>query len=157
MRRRTFVKTTGLGVVTICTCEPGMNSCSLFTGISHTSVAPEGSIRFSDYQVVLDLELIPELNNSGGSVKFEMPQSEEDPLKVLVINSGENGLQAFENRCTHGGREIEYRSDESILRCVSFGHSKYDLSGQVTGGPAPAPLKKFKVSQTEDKLIIDLV
>lgn len=157
MKRRTFIKTTGLGAATVCTCGLSMNSCSMFSGISHTPIAPEESIQLSEYEVILDLTLIPELDKSGGSVKFEITQDPDDPLKVLVINSGEDGLMAYENRCTHGGREIEYMSDDGILRCVSFGHSKYDLDGKVQGGPAPAPLRKFKVNQTDDKLIINLI
>jgi len=156
MKRRTFIKTTGLGTVTVCTCGLGMNSCSMFSGISDTPVAPEESIMFSDNQVTLNLTLIPELKNSGGSVKFEVKQDVENPLKFLVINTGNNGLMVYENRCTHGAREIEYRSDDGILQCVSFGHSKYNLDGQVTGGPAPSPIRKFTVNHTDDKLIINL-
>jgi len=157
MKRRTFIRTTGLGTATVCTCGLVVDSCTMISGISHTPVAPEESIQLSEYEVTLDLKLIPELNKSGGSVKFEITQYEEEPLKILVINSGEDGLMAYANRCTHGGREIEYRAEDGILQCVSFGHSKYDLNGQVKGGPAPAPLKKFKMNQIDNKLIINLV
>jgi len=129
----------------------------MFTGVSDTPVAPEESIMFSDNQIILDLQLIPEFNKPGGSVKFEIAQDLNKPLKVLVINSMENGFQAYENRCTHGGREIEYEGEDNILQCVSFGHSKYDLNGQVIRGPAPSPLRKFNVNHTDDQLIITQV
>ncbi|KPK85631.1 MAG: hypothetical protein AMS27_06715 [Bacteroides sp. SM23_62_1] len=127
----------------------------MFSGVSKTPVAPEGSVHYSENQVTLDLKLITDLNEPGGSVKFEITQYGEI-VKILVINSEEDGFQAYENKCTHGEREIEYRSEDKILRCVSFGHSKYDLDGRVTEGPAPAPIKKFFVNHQDDNLIISL-
>ena len=157
MKRRTFIKTTGLGAATVCTCGLSMNSCSMFSGISDTPAAPEESILFSENQVTLNLALIPELENAGGSVKFELKEYDEDPLKILVVNAENHGLMAYENRCSHGGREIEYQDEGGILQCVSFGHSKYDLNGRVTGGPAPLPIRKFNVIHTDNTLIINLV
>ncbi len=156
MKRRTFITKTGAVAAAACTCGIGMNSCSMITGISNTSEASQDSFQIEGQQIVLDLEKIPELAETGSSVKLRHDQEPDEPLKVLIIKTGENEYLAFENRCTHAGREIAYDPDLERLRCVSFSHSKYDIQGGVTDGPAHGPLKVYQTSIAGKNLVIDI-
>ncbi len=100
---------------------------------------------------MIDVARVPALAVVGGSAKLIVPGSD---LKVCVVRSGDAQFDAFINRCAHAGRELEYRHDEKKLRCVSFGHSEYDLGGRKLGGPATGNLMKLAVTRTGDSLII---
>jgi Rieske Fe-S protein len=156
MKRREFIKTTGAGLVIGCTCGAGINSCTMFSGISNTPVAPADSYHISPENVLeINLSKLPELSNKGGSVKLTInPDGQEK--KLLVFNTGRNKYKTFLNSCTHGGQELEYKHNKNIVQCVSFGHSKYDLQGNVLSGPAPEPVLIFETTTKNGQLHIQL-
>ncbi len=75
---------------------------------------------------------------------------------MCIVRSGDDRFDAFINRCTHRGKELEYRHDERRLRCVSFGHSEFDLEGRKLSGPARENLTKLAVTRSGDALEIAL-
>lgn len=60
-----------------------------------------------------------------------------DAAGVFVLRDA-NGLRALSGTCTHLGCTVRAEDPGGYL-CPCHG-SRYDDSGQVTGGPAPAPL-----------------
>jgi cytochrome b6-f complex iron-sulfur subunit len=67
-----------------------------------------------------------------------------DTKRICVVREG-NKLAAISTTCTHLGC-IVAPSDTGFL-CPCHG-SRYDVDGNVTGGPAPKPLAWYKVSLT---------
>jgi nitrite reductase/ring-hydroxylating ferredoxin subunit len=128
----------------------------MFTGVSAIHEAPAESIVSRNTEIVLDAQLIPELTEPGGSIKFTVMQSPLTPLKIQVsrLNNGE--LIAYRNHCAHGGRELEYISKKNIIRCVSMGHSKYSLEGKPIGH-SNGPITIYPVRREEKKLRIRIV
>ncbi|MFW5656473.1 MAG: ubiquinol-cytochrome c reductase iron-sulfur subunit [Bacteroidota bacterium] len=77
-------------------------------------------------------------------------------LKVIVVRKGDGTYLAFADSCSHGGRELNYDVEDEVLKCSSFGHSTYDMSGNVLSGPAPTKLKMFATQQQGEMLHITL-
>jgi len=148
--RRDILKAGGAAL--ICTCAGvGVSACAMVSGTSGMPAVPPEASRVSDSKVVIDLARVPALAVVGGSAKFVPAGSDK---KLLIVRSGDNQFDAFINRCTHAGRELEYRHDEKRLRCVSFGHSEFDLQGRKLGGPAKGDLTKLPITRTGDSLEI---
>lgn len=62
------------------------------------------------------------------------------------------GFSAFSLVCSHLGCTVEIKYKEYVCPCHG---SRYDLSGNVTKGPATSPLSSLPVELTKDgKLII---
>lgn len=74
---------------------------------------------------------------------------------ILVIHTGD-GYRAYSNRCPHMGRKLDMVTDGNKLRCCSFGHSEYDLDGKLLSGPSKESITKYKVSEKDGLLVIDL-
>ncbi len=70
--------------------------------------------------------------------------------KVRLIASDE-GIGALSLVCTHLGCIVRDTGEGFICPCHG---SKFDSNGNVTGGPAPRPLKWLFVSQAPDGTIL---
>ncbi|MFC1558473.1 ubiquinol-cytochrome c reductase iron-sulfur subunit [candidate division KSB1 bacterium] len=152
MDRRDFLKISKTAVV--CTClGAGFNGCKMVSGVSGTASAPDGSFSKKKSNIILDLSKTPVLKVTGGVVKLKL-ENNYDEIKIIVINSGINSYKAFADKCTHMGRELEYYPKEAKLTCVSFGHSQFDLDGNVLKGPASDRLKIYPVKLESNKIII---
>ncbi|MEW6233792.1 MAG: ubiquinol-cytochrome c reductase iron-sulfur subunit [Candidatus Omnitrophota bacterium] len=84
-----------------------------------------------------------------------MPGSEkilsQNNLRVV---STSQGIAAMSLACTHLGCIVQPSQDGYICPCHG---SEFDPNGNVTGGPAPRPLKWIQVSQAADgELIVDM-
>lgn len=138
----------------VCTCGISfINGCKAITGNSDTPLLSRNTYIYSQGTLQLDLTKIPELKRDGGSVKLEMPDRN---LKIIVARTGDHAFVALRDRCSHGGRELEYFHDQSIFRCVSFGHSRFDLEGNVMKGPAKNLLLKYNSILVDDILQISV-
>jgi nitrite reductase/ring-hydroxylating ferredoxin subunit len=155
MKRRQFLKTGS--AVAVCACAGStLSACKMLSGVSDTPIAPPASYRAGGTDVVLDLKKIPSLKTVGGSVKIEIEDRKYDPLKLLVVRVGDGEYKAFLDKCTHGGREMEYAGENKTLTCVSFGHSRFDDGGKVLEGPAEKPLRLFPARVDGDRLVISV-
>jgi cytochrome b6-f complex iron-sulfur subunit len=153
MKRRDFIKT-GAAVGIACTCAATLGSCSAITGTSSTPEAPIDSYTFNNNAIMLDLDKASHLAKVGGSVKMKVSRPNKEELKVIVIRRSEDEYHAFTDKCTHGGRELEYIHNESKLSCVSFGSSKFNLQGKVLSGPAKDDLGIFELNRIDNVLEI---
>lgn len=148
--RRDFLKTSG-GVL-ICACAGGSVSGCAYFGTSNMPTVPANAFRASGNRLVINVAQVPSLAVVGGSAKWVSTSGEE--RKICIVRSGENEFEAYINHCTHGGWELEYKHEEKRLRCVSFGHSEFDLEGHKLGGPAKGNLTKLAVTRIGDSLEI---
>lgn len=106
-----------------------------------------------DGKVRIKLGQVPELSHKGGAVYLK-GQGLDKP--VLVFRTGDDQYLAFENKCSHGGRKIDPVTGESVLRCCSVGHSKFDYEGKHLGGPGKGPLTRYQVDLSEGDLVVTL-
>lgn len=153
MNRNHFLKSGG--ALLVCACgTPLLNGCKAITGNSDTPLLSEKNYQIRQGSIFIDLSLIPELEQDGGAVKLNLSAND---LKMIVARTGPDTFVALHDQCSHGGREIEYKHEESVFRCVSFGHSKYDVDGHVIKGPAKSNLGKFTTILAGKMLEIKLV
>jgi nitrite reductase/ring-hydroxylating ferredoxin subunit len=154
INRRAFL--TAAGGTLACTClgiEVG--GCSMITGTSAVKIAPDRSYRLQDGKLVMMLSKIDALDKPGGAVKLAVSVNQAaDPVKVLVVRPDEATFIAFQDQCTHGKRELNYRHEAKLLECSSFGHSKFDLHGKVLEGPAKGPLLLYSCEKQGDELFV---
>jgi nitrite reductase/ring-hydroxylating ferredoxin subunit len=154
INRRTFL--TAAGGTLACTClgfEVG--GCSMITGTSEVRVAPNRSYRLQAGNLVMTLSKIDALDKPGGAVKLAVSVNPAaDPVKILVVRPDEATFIVFQDRCTHGKRELNYRHEAKLLECSSFGHSKFDLRGKVLEGPAKGPLRLYAYEKHGDELFV---
>lgn len=155
MERRTFLRSGALlttiaasGGITFC-------ACTMVSGVSKMPEAPVDSYAHQGEKLIVDRSKINELKEESGVVKFSINTGERE-LKIIIANIGNGKFRVVENRCTHGDRELDYKHDKETFQCVSFGHSKYDLNGNVIGGPAPKAIKIYDYVLDGSKLIIDI-
>lgn len=152
MKRRDFIKA-GAVTAVVCSCG-GFAGCSAITGTSSTPEILEGSFSFNNDMISIDLSKIQPLSKVGGSAKLKIARKNQEDLKVIILRQTEDEFLVFSDRCTHGGRELEYLHDQEKLTCVSFGSSKFDLKGEVLSGPAKDPLKRFTIAKNNNTLEI---
>jgi cytochrome b6-f complex iron-sulfur subunit len=92
--------------------------------------------------------------------RFEVGLSSDYPLNsrtllpaipaVLIHNN--SGFSALSLVCSHLGCTVEIKPDDYACPCHG---SRYDLSGNVTHGPASSPLPALRVELTKDmKLVV---
>lgn len=67
----------------------------------------------------------------------------------LLIVKGDEGYRALVLNCTHKGGPV--KESEGALRCSLHG-STFDLTGQVTKGPAKEALKSYPTELSGDVL-----
>ena len=156
MNRRSFFSAAGGGFAWACAGSIA-GGCSMVTGTSDVKLAPGESYALEEGRLVLTLARVSALDKPGGAIKLVVAaRPGADPVKVLVVRPDEETLIAFEDRCTHGKRELNYRHQERRLECSSFGHSRFDLRGKVLKGPAGAPLAVFPSAVRDGKLVIEV-
>jgi cytochrome b6-f complex iron-sulfur subunit len=72
---------------------------------------------------------------------------------VILIRTEQNQIRAVSAVCTHLGCIVEYKPDQKNFKCNCHG-SVFDLTGKNIAGPAPAPLKPYRVELKQDEVII---
>ena len=77
--------------------------------------------------------------------------------KVFVVRS-EEGCYAMSSVCTHLGCMVKHAAAKSAPEpffCPCHG-SRFSLTGEVLGGPAPRPLDRLELELTGGQLVVDL-
>ncbi len=129
--RREFLKRTGivLGAATMSgMLAEILASCSSLTGpsVSHGTTTIDISSLTSNGQFHVDSSVLP------------------DGTPILVIRQNATTYTALSMLCTHAGCQVNLPSGGTIF-CSCHG-SRFNLYGQVTGGPAPSPLTSYGVT-----------
>jgi len=122
-------------------------------GIPFTGLIEEPAWTYDSGVLKVALDRVPELLEQGGGIRIE---SDEMPVRVLIIHGDDGEYRAYENRCGHGGRRVDHVSGNSGLMCCSLGKSAWDYEGKNTGGPAETPLRAFRVENEDGVLVVIL-
>jgi Rieske Fe-S protein len=133
--RREFVRLAGLALAA------GLPGCASVLAIP---VEPEGG------RIVLRFLQYPALLERGGHLRLR-PAGSADVIYVLVLDDGEHA--ALSPICTHQGCTVDISGDRLICPCHG---STYDRRGEVLRGPAPQALRRYRLTRTEEGLIIEL-
>ncbi len=154
--RRDFLKTIGGATVCACTGLTGANGCAMLRGVSRTAAIRPEAYTLDHGKLTIALDRCPCLAASGGSGKLSIDTGDSKPMKMIVLHVKEGQYQAFTDRCTHGGRELNFLPGQEKLQCSSFGRSTFDLQGQVLKGPAKEPLTGYPVEKRDNTLILTI-
>ena len=87
--------------------------------------------------------------NSAKIVKFNKKAI------ILVRTEGEQ-VKAFSAVCTHLGCIVQFMPEARIFKCNCHG-SQFDLTGKNIAGPAPAPLKPFRVELKDNNVFVSQI
>ncbi|WP_025272431.1 ubiquinol-cytochrome c reductase iron-sulfur subunit [Haloglycomyces albus] len=63
---------------------------------------------------------------------------------VVLVQPTEGDIAAYDARCTHQGTIVQAPDDDGVIVCPNH-LSEYDISGQVTQGPAEEDLAPFAI------------
>jgi cytochrome b6-f complex iron-sulfur subunit len=77
-----------------------------------------------------------------------------DAPVYLTTNAQEFKIQALYRKCVHLGCSVPHCSKSMLFECPCHG-SKYRLSGEYYGGPAPRGLDRFPVALEGDTVVVD--
>lgn len=153
MKRNEFLKAGSALVVCSCCGTTVLNGCKAISGNSDTYVAPDHSFSLNGNTLRVILDQIPVFKDVGSSAQLDLTTKDRN---LIIIHESINVYKTFEDKCTHGGRELEYKSGDKVLRCVSIGHSKFDTNGNVIKGPAKDDIRTFPTILDNEELFIDL-
>lgn len=65
------------------------------------------------------------------------------------------GLTAFSSVCSHLGCLVDWDREREQFLCLCHG-GKYDINGNVVGGPPPAPLTRLPIEIREGKVFVGI-
>ena len=72
----------------------------------------------------------------------------------LAVNAKDTKLLALYRKCVHLGCSVPHCSTSMLFECPCHG-SKYRLTGEYYGGPAPRGLDRFPVTIEGGKIVVD--
>ncbi|MBI3601235.1 MAG: Rieske (2Fe-2S) protein [Nitrospinae bacterium] len=72
---------------------------------------------------------------------------------AIVIRLKEQEIYALSAICTHLGCIVKWQEDKKELFCPCHA-GRFDLYGNVLGGPPPKPLSVYKAVVEEDRILI---
>lgn len=77
----------------------------------------------------------------------------EDPI-YEITGAKAVGMQALYRKCVHLGCSVPHCDKSMLFECPCHG-SKYRLSGEYYGGPAPRGLDRFPIAEKGGKIVVD--
>ena len=72
---------------------------------------------------------------------------------IILVRTEQEQVKAFSAVCTHLGCIVEFKPDERIFKCNCHG-SQFDLLGKNIAGPAPSPLKPYRVELKDSNILL---
>lgn len=101
-------------------------------------------------KLAIKLERLPELAKVGGSTAKKILGQ-----PVLFVRVDEKTVRAFDPTCSHKKCPVTFNPDDRRFHCECH-KSAYDLDGNVLGGPAPGPLRRFRSKLFKGRVLIEL-
>ena len=75
----------------------------MMEGVSNTPVLPDNTWEIVGKELIVSINKIPDLMNSGGSGKISITDSQGgEAKKIIIVHSAEGEYKAFKDCCTHG-------------------------------------------------------
>jgi cytochrome b6-f complex iron-sulfur subunit len=72
---------------------------------------------------------------------------------IILVRTEQEQVKAFSAVCTHLGCIVEFKPEDRIFKCNCHG-SQFDLTGKNIAGPAPTPLKPFRVELKDNNILV---
>ena|SRR2546426_250892 len=72
---------------------------------------------------------------------------------IILVRTEQDQVKAFSAVCTHLGCIVEFKADQRMFKCNCHG-SEFDLTGRNIAGPAPSPLRPYRVELKEDNVLV---
>src|SRR6267378_1442349 len=72
---------------------------------------------------------------------------------IILVRTEQDQVKAFSAVCTHLGCIVEFKPDRRLFKSNCHG-SEFDLTGKNIAGPAPSPLKPYRVELKEDNVLV---
>jgi nitrite reductase/ring-hydroxylating ferredoxin subunit len=129
-------------------------SCSIFTGISHDYSITSNQYKVEGNSIRIDLGNVITKFPKGKSIKIEIDDPEVGYYKIIIIRTEIDNYLAFENKCPHNGKELNFKN--GILKSVDWSLSEYNIEGKRINGPIQEDLKSFQTEKSGDILTIFL-
>ena len=137
LSRRNFLSEALAGWLFI-TCIPAVYSVVRY-------IIPPG-IRDKVFEVINAGKFTDIPFNSARIVRF-------NKKAIILVRTEQEQVKAFSAVCTHLGCIVEFKPDEKIFKCNCHG-SQFDITGKNIAGPAPSPLKPFRVELKDDNIFL---
>jgi cytochrome b6-f complex iron-sulfur subunit len=77
-----------------------------------------------------------------------------DSPVYLATGAGDLKVQALYRKCVHLGCSVPHCDTSQLFECPCHG-SKYRLTGEYYGGPAPRGLDRFPIAREGDTVVVD--
>jgi Rieske Fe-S protein len=75
---------------------------------------------------------------------------------VYVVKTAQDQADAYSNMCTHLSCRVSWKTEIQQYVCPCH-DAHFDIEGQVTSGPPPAPLQKYEAKLENGNLFIHFV
>lgn len=151
--RREFINLSlkGVGAIAL-----GSFTVNILTGCSEEDSPtgpsdPGGNGGANSLTVDLTLPENQPLTTVGGTLA--LGSNVIDSQGILLYRQSADTVLAFSRRCTHQGCTTG-AFNNGVSSCPCHG-SRYNTSGQVIQGPAPAPLPQYQATLDGENLIIE--
>jgi len=139
MNRKSFLKTTALALAGI-----AIGPVAFIESCAKSGSSPQGPT--VNFTLDLSSAVNAPLNNISGYVY-------SNGVIVTRISTADLGFVALAQTCTHQECTIAYDPNTLNFVCPCHGGT-YDLNGNVTGGPPPAPVKTYAITRNNNILTI---
>ncbi|MEI6899387.1 MAG: Rieske (2Fe-2S) protein [Bacteroidota bacterium] len=137
MKRKEFLKFSALAVAGV-----ALGGSSFIESCAKSTTSPSGPT--VNFTIDLTKASYAALNTVGGYLYAN---------GVIVARATSTTFIALSQACTHQGCTIAFNSGMNNFVCPCHGGT-YDFSGNVTGGPPPAPVKSYSVTKSGNILTI---
>lgn len=145
MQRKEFIKTCGLGCLSMMGAFTLLESCAGVKYLDGTLVGSSLNIPLQEFQIQKQEEVRYR--------SYVVVQNNALQYPICVYRLSETEYQALLMKCTHQGTELQVFGDR--LQCPAHG-SEFTKSGAVQNGPAEADLRTFPVQIEQQTLKINL-
>jgi Rieske Fe-S protein len=145
MDRKEFIKTCGYTCLGIVGISLVMESCSTTKYI--TASPTENVITISKK------EFIELKKNKEKILRYIIIRTKEIDFPIVLYRFSENEYSALSLRCSHQGSELNVNGD--LLTCTAHG-SEFTNKGEIVQGPADVPLTKYKNTNDQKNIYIEI-
>ena len=101
-------------------------------------------------KLAIKLDKLPALAKTGGWVAKKILGQ-----PVLFVRVDNETVRAVDPTCTHKKCAVTFNPQDRRFHCGCH-KSAYDLDGKVLGGPAPAPLRRYRAKLAKDRVLIEI-
>ncbi len=147
MDRKDFLRTCGIACLGGSAIATLLQSCAATSHYYANSELTESSLK------ILKTEFTQDKKGQPINRKYVLVKSEKLNFPIYLYKLNETDYSALWMECSHQGAELSAHGE--YLTCPSHG-SEFDKQGNVTQGPAQKSLRKFKVTNDDKYLYIQL-